>query len=317
MAALSVIIPIFALVLAGWLARRSGVIGPQGMRELNRFVVWLALPALLFDVTAHARPAEIWQPGFIAAFGLAVAATFVLTILLRLKGRRLADAALDGLGAAYGNVAFMGFPVLSAVLGPAGVMAATIATLITVCTLFAFAVMLIEAALQTGGPPHRLVLKVGKALLTNPLVAAPILGGLAAAVGLVVPAPLEMALKMLGGTASPCALVTIGLFLAARTGEGARSGQGEGVKGEGRVIALLVGIKLLLQPALAWGLAAAFRLPAAMEHAAVLLAAMPTGTGPFMLAEFYRREARATSRAILVSTLLSAATLSACLAFGL
>ena len=309
MAALSVIIPIFALVLAGWLARRSGVIGPQGMGELNRFVVWLALPALLFDVTAHAHPAEIWQPGFIAAFGLAVAATFVLTILLRLKGRRLADAALDGLGAAYGNVAFMGFPVLSAVLGPTGVMAATIATLITVCTLFAFAVMLIEAALQTGGPPHRLVLKVGKALLTNPLVAAPILGGLAAAVGLVIPAPLETALKMLGGTASPCALVTIGLFLAARTGEASES-----PKGEGATVAVLIAIKLLLQPVLAWGLAVALRLPAAMEHAAVLLAAMPTGTGPFMLAEFYRREARVTSRTILVSTLLSAATLSVCIA---
>jgi len=289
--------------------RRFGVIGAQGMTELNRFVVWLALPALLFDITAHARLADIWQPGFIAAFGASVVVVFVLTILVRLRGRRLADATIDGLSAAYGNTAFMGFPVLAEVLGSPGLMAATIATLITVCALFAVAVALIEAGMQSETRPHHLALKVGKALAKNPLVVAPLLGAAAAMAGMAIPEPIEKALKMLGGTASPCALITIGLFLAADTG--ARAERGETVS-----TAILVGLKLVLQPAIAFGLATWLRLPALATHAVLLLAAMPTGTGPFMLAEFYRREARVTSRAILISTVASAATLSACIAFA-
>jgi predicted permease len=309
MSGLSTIIPIFALISAGWLVRRLGVIGAQGMTELNRFVVWLALPALLFDITAHARLADIWQPGFIAVFGLSTAVVFVLTLALRLKGRRLADATLDGLGAAYGNVAYMGFPIMAAAVGASGMIAATIATLITVCALFAVAVAMIEAGLQAEARTGRLALKVGKALLKNPLVMAPILGVVLAAVGFAIPDPAEKALKMLGSTASPCALVTIGLFLAAKA-------PAQDARSRALSTATLVALKLLLQPAIAFGLAILLRLPAPVTRAAVLLAAMPTGTGPFMLAEFYGREAGVTSRAILVSTVASAATLWACIAFA-
>lgn len=65
---------------------------------------------------------------------------------------------------------------------------------------------------------------------------------------------------------------------------------------------------------MAWGLAVLFRLPPVLAHTAVLLAALPTGTGPFMLAEFYRREAAVTAKVILVSTIVSLATVSGYLA---
>jgi hypothetical protein len=60
--------------------------------------------------------------------------------------------------------------------------------------------------------------------------------------------------------------------------------------------ALLVGLKLVLQPAATWLLATrVFGLPPLLTHTAVLLAALPTGAGPFLLAEFDRREAGITS----------------------
>src|ERR1700761_1733746 len=105
---LTIIAPVFALVLAGWIVRRAGVLGAGATTELNRFVVYLALPALLFDIVAHARLAEVWRPGFIAAFGLSVPFVFVLPIALPRRRQPLADATLDGLSAAYGNPAFMG-----------------------------------------------------------------------------------------------------------------------------------------------------------------------------------------------------------------
>lgn len=60
---LGITLPIFALILAGWGARRVGVMGPMASGEINRYVVNLALPALLFDIVAKAKLTSIWQPG--------------------------------------------------------------------------------------------------------------------------------------------------------------------------------------------------------------------------------------------------------------
>ena len=70
LSALLIVIPIFALIFAGWLAGRAGVLGPHAAAEINRFVVWMALPALLFNVIANANWRDLWQPGFIAVFTL-------------------------------------------------------------------------------------------------------------------------------------------------------------------------------------------------------------------------------------------------------
>jgi predicted permease len=69
----SIVLPIFALVGAGTLARRFAILGPHAARELNQFVVYLALPALLFEIMAKARWSELDQPGFIG-FSLSAAA---------------------------------------------------------------------------------------------------------------------------------------------------------------------------------------------------------------------------------------------------
>lgn len=131
---LMIVLPIFALVLAGWLARRVGVLGPNATTELNRFVVYLALPALLFDITSHAHWSDLWQPGFIAVFGISTLLIFSVTVAVGSRGaRNLADAAIDGLNAGYANTAYMGFPITLAVLGQQALAPTTIASIITVC----------------------------------------------------------------------------------------------------------------------------------------------------------------------------------------
>ncbi|MBT0670135.1 AEC family transporter [Novosphingobium profundi] len=305
---LGTVLPIFALIFAGWLSRRIGVFGPQATSELNRFVVYLALPALLIDIVATAQWHEIWQPRFVATFGLATLAIFALALLVRLRRpRHLADAAIDGLNASYANTGFMGFPLALAVFGKAMLTPTLIATILTVCVLFALALVLLEAGLQTERHPRRMAVKVAGSLGRNPLLVAPVLGGVLMASGFALPHPLESFLKLLGAAASPCALVALGLFLAEPRAQGADPQRG--------ATALLTALKLIAHPALTWVIGAwLFHLPPALLHAAVLLAALPTGTGPFMVAEFYRREATVTSRTILASTILSLVTITLYLA---
>ncbi len=309
LAVLATIVPIFALIFVGWAARRSGALGVHATSEVNRFVVQLALPALLFDVVANADWHALWQPGFIASFGLAAAAVFAATVLWRGRQRPLADAAIDGLNAAYANTGFMGFPLALAVLGPTTLAPTLIATLLTVCVLFAGAIVLVEASLQREPRPWPLLRKVLRALVRNPLLVAPLLGGAWLASGLQLPAPAQAFFKLLGGAASPCALVALGLFLAERRNP---------APGSGRTAVALGSVKLLLQPALTWWLASAvFALPPMQVHTAVLLAALPTGTGPFTLAEFHRREAGVTAATVLGTTLASLLTLTLYLAWAL
>jgi malonate transporter len=244
----AVVLPIFALIFAGWLVRRIGVLGPQSTTELNRFVIFLALPALLFDIIAHARWVDLWQPGFVAAFGLGAAIIFCLTIFIRLRRpRHLADTAIDGLNAAYANTGFVGFPLALAAFGPEAMAPTLVATILTVCVLFAIAIILIETGLQTEQRPQQLVIKVGGSLLRNPLLVAPVLGALVPLTGMSVPVPVESFLKLLGGAASPCALVALGLFLATNR---------EAAEGDVRTVIFLVALKLVAQPLITWVLAA-------------------------------------------------------------
>lgn len=307
LATLTVVLPIFALILAGWLARRLGVLGPNATTELNRFVVYLALPALLFDIVAHARWADVWQPGFVATFGLGAGLIFTATLAIRLRRpRHLADAAIDGLNAGYANAGFIGFPLALVALGRDAMAPTLVATILTACVLFAVAIVLIEVGLQSEARKHHLVLKVAKSLVRNPLLLSPALGAVLPIAGLSVPDSVESFLKLLGGAASPCALVALGLFLATKR---------ETAERQMGASAFLVGLKLVMQPAITWVLATfVFGLSPLLTHTAVLLAALPTGTGPFMLAEFYQREASITSNVVLASTVASVVTISGYLA---
>lgn len=299
---LQILIPIFGLILAGFVIRRRGIVGPAACTELNRFVVWLALPALLFRIMAHASWSQLCQPAFVAAFGLACAAVFLVTLAWRLRaGRPLADASVDAIAASYANTAYIGFPLTLTVFGSASLAPTTIATLLVVSVLFAIAVVLIEFGLQTERAPHKAGLKVLRGMARNPLIVAPVAGALMAASGLRMPPAAESFLQLLGAAATPCALVCLGLFLAEKR-PSTRAPHGS--------LALAAG-KLLVQPLLTWWLAArVFALPMPLVEMAVLLAALPTGTGPFMLAEFYRREAGVTARTILLSTVGSLVSLT-------
>jgi malonate transporter and related proteins len=156
------------------------------------------------------------------------------------------------------------------VFGQDGLPAAVIATLSTACVLFL--------------PP---------------------IAGLAVGLtGLPLPLPLDTSAKLLGGTASPCALVRIGGLLA----------RGRGGAGDWRLITRLVVLELPVRPAVTTLLTfAVFDVPPPRARAAALPAALPIGSRPVTTAKLklYGLQAGVTSGAILVSHVVSVATVSA------
>lgn len=301
-AVLNAVLPLFGLILTGYLCGRFGVFSRAATNILNRFAVYLALPALMFLAMAKIEPGQAGQTGFSLAFGGGIAATFALGFALsRWRGRRVAQAGIEGLDASYGNVGFMGIPLCLLVFGPDSLPAAVVASLFTACALFLFAVALIEADLRGGSGFGRAAGRISFSLLRNPLFLAPLAGLAVALAGLPLPAPVDRFADLLAGAASPCALVCIGLFLAQ---EGV-------VASDAPTIGVLVGLKLLFQPAVTALLAVhVFAVPPAWAYPAVLLSALPIGSGPFTIAKLYGLKTGVTSGAILASHLLSVATVS-------
>lgn len=306
---LTAVLPIFALILAGYGFARLRGFGGEAVALLNSYVVWLALPALLFDFLAEADWRTLNQPGFVVVFTLSMMATFALSMLLtpRIAGapRPLGRRSLDGLTASYSNTAYMGIPLASGLLGPAGLAAAVIATILTVCALFAFSIALVEIDLNRGASPLAAVGRVAISVCKNPLVASPIVGALWALSGMPLPGALSAFCKMIGASATPVALVTIGMFLAQPSRPRTNS------RGETAELGLAVALKLAVQPLLTLALLWTIPLARPYAAAALLLAALPTGTGPFMVAQLYGQEVALASRAILVSTLVSVLTIAA------
>ena len=298
---LEAVLPLFALILGGYLAGRRGLLGAAATDSLNAFVVWMALPALLFQAMAQITWAEIRQPGYIAASAIAIAMVFGISFLTdRRQKRRLADASITSLAAAYGNAGYMGIPLCIMVLGEASLPAVIIVTLLTACVLFAFSITLVEIDLQRSPTLGATLRKVALAVVRNPLVCAPVAGLAVSGAGLTLPGPVLQFTNLLGAAASPCALVTIGLFLS----------QGSTSNHRGTVWRI-VWLKLIVHPLLAFVLVTwVFDMPAMWASAAILLAALPVGTGPFMVAKLYGREPAVTSEATLISTVVSVFTVT-------
>ena len=300
LATLALTLPVFALIGAGYAWGRWRRLGEEAVALLNGFVVWLALPVLLFDfVAGQAGQAFTGAGRFVLVSGGGMALTFVAGMLASGHGRPLADRAVDGLSAGYSNAAYLGIPLLTALLGPVGTAAAVIGSLLTVSLLFAIAVLLVEVDLRRGPGLARAAGGVALAVLRNPLVAAPLAGIAWALTGIPLPAPIADFARLLGQSASPVALVTIGVFLAIPR---PRAG--------GALTARVLALKLAGQPLATAALLLLVPLPPLWAPAAVLLAALPTGTGPFMVAQLYARDVALAARVILLSTLLGLGTVS-------
>lgn len=296
---LALTVPVFALIGAGFAWGRWRKLGEDAAALLNGYVVWLALPVLLFDFVAGAGGALSGAGRFAFTFGGGMAIVFLVGLLAGGRDRPLADRAIDALASGYSNTAYLGIPLMTALLGPVGTAAAVVASLLTVSLLFAVTVLLVELDLRRGPGLARVASGVALGVLRNPLVAAPLAGVAWALTGIALPAPIAAFADLLGQSASPVALVTIGVFLAVPRPRAA------GVL-TGRVLAL----KLAGQPLATAALLLLVPLPPLWAPAAVLMAALPTGTGPFMVAQLYDRDVGLSARVILLSTLVGLLSVS-------
>jgi len=301
-AIVNVVLPVFAIMLAGYLAGRLRLLEDASSEALNRFVYYGAMPALFFVSLASAETGDAVNWPFVAAFGGGLVATFALSIAVALFmfPNRLGALGLHGMTAIFSNTGYMGIPLLITAFGDAGKLPAILATMMTGVIVLPLGVVLIELDLGRGAGPAVIARKVSLAVARNPLVLSAAAGLAMSVTGLPLPTPIATFCNIMGAAAGPCALFAIGLFLVGRP---LRAGLGE--------VSWLVILKLAVQPAITWWLAFEyFSMPPVWAASAVILGALPTGALVFVLAQQYDIYLQRATSAILISTVVSVLTLS-------
>lgn len=295
------VIPIFGLMASGFAAGRFRVLGAGASAPLNRFVFYCALPALLFRAVALAPLADVLRWDFILVFtiGIAVIAGVALVGSALLFKDGLAPATMRAVNTSYGNVGYLGIPLAAVAYGEKGVVVAGVTVVLNTVLIIAPATAAIELSSRRRADGGQAAGDALRAVATNPLILAIIVGLALSAGGTGLPTPIDAFLKLLGDAAGPCALFALGLYVSGRPM----------IRLYGR-LAFGVVLKLVAFPALVWGLVLwVLPLEPMWAALAVLMAGTPIGAGSFVLAERYGVDADETSTAIVVTTALSVLTL--------
>jgi len=284
--------PFFALILCGFLAAHFRLLPPNTVPALNVFVLYFALPCMLFRFSARTPFEQLVNvPVFFAYATAGLAMLGLFAAIARFVVREtVRDAVFGALAAAWSNWGYMGFALLPALLGPKVlpiVVAAGLADLLVVVSgALAF------AALESRKGGARTVF-VG--VFRNPLIWAIAAGGAFSAADIALPQVLEQLTRLLGEAAVPVALFTIGVSLYR-----------PGTRFERTEVFVIAGAKLLVHPYLVLLVAAyVFRLAPLEVSALALMAALPVGGSVFLFAERAGANGERIAAAILVSTALA------------
>jgi predicted permease len=305
-AVLPTVVPVFGLILLGFLAGRTGYLSEAGIKGLPEFVFRIAMPVMLFKTIGQATLPSDATVAIVGAVLLAIAVVWLLTtILTRLAlGRSNPDAAALSMAATFSNTVMMGVPICLSHFGPEAASIIALILLFDTVALWLAGTLHLTLAQGTAEQPlGRALANVVKSLLSNPIILGMIAGLAWQVSGLTLPPLARGMIDMLAAAAIPGALVAMGLAL-----------NSYGLGGQAPAVVGVTVLKLLVLPATTAAIAGpVLGLPPLAAGVIVVLTAMPVGANAYLFAAAYGRAPAAVSGAIALSTPLSLITISALL----
>ena len=305
-----IIVPVFGMVLIGWLIGRTRLLSAEGLRGFTAVTFYALFPALLFRSMAKVELATLDLDILLAFFGAVLLLYAALMGLGRLQGLGLGDRAMLALSGVFSNGVGIGIPFITFAFGEKGLVPLLMIISVHSLILLTFSSFLMEVDAKAGGR-DRLAAKLGGAALSlvkHPVIPA-IFAGLAwgeltrLVPGLATPAVIDRILQALAAAAPPCGLIMVGASLAH-----------VGLKGHWQSAALATVFKLALLPVLVWTFGRyVFPLDPLWLMVATLNAALPAGANVYLVAQMYGVGVARATNAVVISTAASVFTLSVAL----
>ncbi len=296
---ITVILPVFLVIGAGYIATRSGYFREAHVDGLMKFTQGFAIPCLLFLAIAHLDLSASFDPRLLASFYTAAGLCFVTGMLGArfIFGREWEDCVAIGFCCLFSNSVLLGLPITERAYGPENLTGnyAIIAFHSPFCYCVGITVM--EVIRNRGHGGARMAQSVLSAMFKNALILGIGLGFIVNLAGIAVPGVVDEALELITRAALPGALFALGGVLVKYRPEG-----------DLRTIAFVCGVSLLLHPSLVWLFGTTLSLPQDLFRSGVLNAAMAPGFNAYIFANMYGRAKRVAASSVLIGTAASILT---------
>ncbi|MFK7966584.1 MAG: AEC family transporter [Burkholderiaceae bacterium] len=292
---INVTVPFFALVLCGWLAAKAKQLPDQAVAALNGFILYFALPAMLFRFVANASISTVVSPAAFFIYALVGVAVFAISVLGLRWGNsdNWVDTAFGGLAASWPNWGYMGFGLIPALFGPEAIATLISAGLADLLILMPLGLLVASRQNLDQGQNTALASLLG--VSRNPLIWAISAGLAASLVNLPIPTAIDEFLRLLGTAAGPVALFSIGVSLYRPQSASAHSDTW-----------ILVVTKLVFHPLVMWIVAYhLFSLERQIAAIMTVMAALPAAGTAFLFTERHGGDVDRVAGLIMITTALA------------
>lgn len=296
---LIVIAPLFLIIFASAVLQKFANLGSDWQKVLNEFALKIGFPVLIFSALAGTKFSFAEEFSLIAANSVFIIASFILAFLIgklfKLKKQTLSTLFICF---AFGNVAYLGIPVLTQIFGGEIIPTASLIVAIYLFCIFTIGIGYLDYSNKED--KEKVVKDIIKSLSKNPLLIAVLFGLIVGGLNIPIHAVLEKSLDMISASVTPTVLIVIGLFIGSSK---------IGKISEWAPAAVFSAVTLMLLPAIFYfGIKVMGEVPHQFSSS-IIQAAMPLAITPFALADKYKLNKTFIARSVVLSTIFAAITL--------
>ena len=296
---------LFALVVVGYVAGKLGYLGGDFDRQLSRLVINITCPALILS---SAMTGELPDRQYILPLLLISTLTYIVLatvafFLPRYLTKRREDEGAIGFALMFGNVGFMGYPVVASIFGHEAVFYAAVLNVVNTFAVFTVGTMLITGKNEVEGSRFE-----KKVLYSTPMLAAYLTMLIVALRIDDIPQYISQPLTMLGNITVPAALLIIGSSMSQLS---LRSLMGN------TTVYMTTALRLAILPLAVHGLMTALGFSPFVVNINTVVIAMPVATYGTILCLKYEKDTTMITEVTFITTLLSMLTIPLLVTFFL
>ena len=297
--ALNATLPVFAVMVLGWILKRVGFLTDEFTKVADRLVFKAALPCMLFLDIAEMDPSQLLDGKFVAyGFVVTLISIFGIWGLTKAFMKNKTQVGAFVQGAYRSSAAVLGIALITNVYGDAGYAPLMILASVPLYNIFAVVILVLEAG--GGGKLDATRMKsVLLNVLKNPILLGIFLGAPFAVLQIPIPAMAEKTLSMLSNLATPLSLLVIGAAFV----------WGDAMK-KAKPTLIAASIKLVILPALFLPVAVFFGFRDAQLMAILIMLGSPSTPSGYIMAKQMGNDHVLANGIVVLTTLMAAITIT-------
>ena len=293
----TVMITLFAIVVVGYAAGKLGYLGGTFDKRLSKVVIDITCPALILSsaMTGELPDRQYILPLLFISVITYIVLTGVAYLLPRYLTKRIEDEGPVGFALMFGNVGFMGYPVVASIFGHEAIFYAAVLNVVNTFAVFTIGTMLITGKSEVEGSKFQ-----KKVLYSTPMLAAYLTMAIVALRIDNIPAFISQPLTMIGNITVPAALLIVGSSMSHLSPRA--------MLGNGTVYATTL-FRLAILPIAIYYLCRALGFSEFVVNINTIVIAMPVATYGTILCLRHGKDTTLITEVTFITTLLSLVTI--------